>query len=62
MKNQIENDVDTRTQLLFKLLVERYIAHGTPVASKSLASNPEIGVSAATIRNIMGELEEQGYV
>jgi heat-inducible transcriptional repressor len=48
--------------LLFKLLVERYIADGAPVASKVLARSPEIEVSSATVRNIMSELEERGLV
>jgi len=62
MRKQAEDAVDERAQLLFKLLVERYIADGTPVASKVLASSAEIEVSSATVRNIMSELEERGLV
>jgi len=62
MRKQAEDLVDERAQLLFKLLVERYIADGAPVASKVLASSPEIEVSSATVRNIMSELEERGLV
>ena len=62
MRKQVDNQVDERAQLLFKLLVERYIADGGPVASKVLASAPEIEVSPATVRNIMAELEERGFV
>ena len=62
MRKQAEDAVDERAQLLFKLLVERYIADGAPVASKLLASSPEIEVSSATVRNIMSELEERGLV
>ncbi len=54
--------VGDRAQHLFKLLVEQYIAEGTPVASKALAKRPEIAVSSATVRNIMGELESVGLV
>ena len=56
MRKQAEDAVDERARLLFKLLVERYIADGSPVASKLLASSPEIEVSSATVRNIMAEL------
>lgn len=62
MRKQVDNEVDERAQLLFKLLVESYIADGSPVASKMLASRPEIEVSPATIRNIMAELEDRGFV
>ena len=57
-----ENQVNQRAQQLFKLLVEQYIADGTPIASKALAQRPEVGVSPATVRNIMGELEARGLV
>ncbi|MDH3640513.1 MAG: heat-inducible transcriptional repressor HrcA [Gammaproteobacteria bacterium] len=62
MRKQAEDTVDERAQLLFKLLVERYLADGAPVASKMLASSPEIEVSSATVRNIMAELEDRGFV
>ena len=58
----MENDVDLRAQQLFKLLVEHYIADGTPVASKALAMLPEVQVSSATVRNVMGDLEALGLV
>ncbi len=58
----ISNQVDSRAQQLFKLLVEQYIADGNPVASKSLATMPEVAVSSATVRNIMGDLESLGLV
>lgn len=63
MANPTFNEqVDPRAQHLFKLLVEHYIAEGTPVASKALATLPDVSVSAATVRNIMGELETRGLV
>lgn len=54
--------MDQRAQYLFKLLVEQYIAEGTPIASKALAILPDVTVSSATVRNIMGELEAFGLV
>ncbi len=54
--------VNSRAQQLFKLLVEQYIANGTPVPSKTLAGLPEVAVSPATVRNVMGELELRGLV
>ena len=58
----MDNQVDPRAQQLFKLLVEQYIADGSPIASKTLATRPEVTVSSATVRNIMGDLEAMGLV
>mgnify|MGYP001257349127 CR=1 FL=1 len=55
-------DVDPRAQQLLKLLVEHYISDGTPVASKALAMLPQVQVSSATVRNVMGDLESLGLV
>lgn len=51
-----------RAQRLLKLLVERFIQEGQPVGSKTLARESGLPVSPATVRNIMAELEERGYV
>lgn len=58
----MEDSVDPRAQALFKMLVEEYLAQGLPVASKRLAALPAVGVSSATVRNIMSDLEAQGLV
>ena len=58
----LDTQVAPRAQQLFKLLVEQYIAEGTPIASKALATRPEVTVSSATVRNIMGDLEALGLV
>jgi heat-inducible transcriptional repressor len=57
-----EDAVDPRARALFKMLVEEYLAQGLPVASKRLAALPTVGVSSATVRNIMADLEAQGLV
>ena len=54
--------VDERAQAFFKMLVEKYIRDGGPVASKTLSSQPGVDVSSATVRNIMAELETLGLV
>ncbi|MEM8765950.1 MAG: heat-inducible transcriptional repressor HrcA [Pseudomonadota bacterium] len=58
----MDEAVDPRAQALFKMLVEEYLAEGIPVASKRLASLPTVGVSSATVRNIMADLEARGLV
>jgi hypothetical protein len=47
---------------LLKALVERYIADGQPVGSRALSKISGLDLSPATIRNIMADLEELGYV
>ena len=55
-------ETTAKEQLLLKHLIEQYILDGTPVGSKTLAENPELNVSSATIRNVMADLEAKGYV
>lgn len=54
--------LDNRAQTLLKALVERYIADGQPVGSRSLSKISGLDLSPATIRNIMSDLEELGFV
>ncbi|CAN5312095.1 heat-inducible transcriptional repressor HrcA [soil metagenome] len=54
--------LDTRAQTLLKALVERYIADGQPVGSRALSKISGLDLSPATIRNIMSDLEEMGFV
>jgi heat-inducible transcriptional repressor len=51
-----------RAQNLLKILVERYIAEGQPVGSRSLSRFSALELSPATIRNVMADLEEMGFV
>ena len=54
--------IDPREQALLKTLVERYIAEGQPVGSRVLSKLSNLDLSPATIRNIMADLEEMGFV
>jgi heat-inducible transcriptional repressor len=54
--------LDARAQTLLKALVERYIADGQPVGSRALSKISGLELSPATIRNIMADLEEMGFV
>lgn len=54
--------LDKRAQTLLKALVERYIADGQPVGSRALSKISGLDLSPATIRNIMADLEELGFV
>jgi heat-inducible transcriptional repressor len=54
--------LDTRARLLLKALIERYIAEGEPVGSRSLAKISGLELSPATIRNVMADLEDMGFI
>lgn len=54
--------LDDRARLLLKALVERYIADGTPVGSRTLSRASGLDLSPATIRNVMSDLEEMGLI
>jgi len=54
--------MDGRSKLLLKTLIERYIEEGQPVGSRTLSRFSGLDLSAATIRNVMADLEEMGFV
>ncbi|MET0535932.1 MAG: heat-inducible transcriptional repressor HrcA, partial [Steroidobacter sp.] len=57
-----EDPLNERSQQLLKLLVEHYIRDGQPVGSRTLSRDLGLNLSAATIRNVMADLEELGFV
>jgi len=54
--------LDDRAKLLLKALVERYIADGQPVGSRTLSRASGLELSPATIRNVMSALEALGLI
>ena len=54
--------MDERAQILLKTLVEHYVTDGQPMGSKALLQHSGLGLSPATIRNIMSDLEALGFV
>ncbi|HPR44792.1 heat-inducible transcriptional repressor HrcA [Ottowia sp.] len=54
--------LDDRARLLLKTLIERYIADGQPVGSRTLSRASGLDLSAATIRNVMSDLEALGLI
>lgn len=51
-----------RKRLILQAIVEDYINTAEPVGSRSISKRPELNLSAATIRNEMGDLEEMGLL
>jgi heat-inducible transcriptional repressor len=54
--------IDERARTLLKTLIEHYIADGQPVGSRALSRLSGLDLSPATIRNVMSDLEEMGFV
>jgi len=54
--------LDKRAQLLLKTLIERHIAEGQPIGSRTLSRHSRLELSPATIRNVMSDLEEMGLI
>ena len=54
--------MDKRAQILLKTLVEHYISDGQPIGSRTLLQHSGLDVSAATIRNVMSDLEQLGFI
>ncbi len=55
-------ELTERAQHILKVLVEGYIQDGNPVGSSTLAKRSGLALSAATIRNVMADLENTGYI
>ncbi|MEG2380150.1 MAG: heat-inducible transcriptional repressor HrcA, partial [Oscillospiraceae bacterium] len=54
--------LDDRKKLILQAIVEDYIENAEPIGSRSIAKKTDLGLSAATIRNEMGDLEELGLL
>jgi heat-inducible transcriptional repressor len=63
MTRETADDLLTeRAQHLLKVLIESYIREGQPVGSRTLSRDSGLNLSAATVRNVMADLEEYGFV
>ena len=54
--------LDLREQKILEAIIESYISVGEPVSSRTLVKKYDIDYSSATVRNIMADLEEAGYL
>ncbi|MCE5394101.1 MAG: heat-inducible transcription repressor HrcA [Acidithiobacillus sp.] len=54
--------MDDRARHLLKSLIEQHISSGHPVGSRQLAKDAGLAISAATVRNVVADLEDAGYV
>ncbi|MFA6058630.1 MAG: heat-inducible transcriptional repressor HrcA [Taibaiella sp.] len=54
--------INERAQQILKILIERYIREGEPVGSRAIVDGCALSLSSATVRNVMSELEELGFL
>ena len=62
MAHDHDDILSERAQQLLRVLVESYIRDGQPVGSRNLSRESGLALSAATVRNVMADLEEFGFV
>lgn len=62
MVDAMEVELSERKERILKAIVEDYIRNAMPVASEALVRDHAMSVSSATIRNVMAELEVEGYI
>lgn len=55
-------DLNERSRIIFGRLVETYLSSGAPVGSRTLSKALDLGLSAASVRNVMQDLEQLGLI
>jgi len=55
-------EVTEREHNILRMLVDYYISDGQPVGSRTLSKLPGVDISAASVRNVMGDLESMGLL
>ena len=54
--------MDERKQRILRAIIEDYVKSAEPVGSRTIAKNYDLGISPATVRNEMSDLEDLGYL
>src|SRR5690349_77351 len=54
--------LDPRSQQILRAVIEEYVTTAEPVGSQTLVERYRLGVSSATVRNVMAELELAGFL
>ncbi len=61
-KDRPTGPLDPRSQQILRAVIEEYVTSAEPVGSQTLVERYRLGVSSATVRNVMAELELAGYL
>ncbi|MDQ3938009.1 MAG: heat-inducible transcriptional repressor HrcA [Chloroflexota bacterium] len=61
-KDRPSGPLDARSEAILRAVIEEYVATAAPVGSQSLVERYGLGLSSATVRNVMADLEAAGYL
>ncbi len=61
-KDRPAGPLEPRTATILQAIIEEYVTTATPVGSQMLVERHDLGVSSATVRSVMAELESAGYL
>ena len=56
------NELNERSQTILRYIIDAYMETGEPIGSRTISKNLDIDLSAATIRNVMADLESEGLL
>ena len=54
--------MDERKERILRAIIQDYIKTAEPVGSRTIAKNYDLGISPATVRNEMADLEDLGFL
>src|SRR5262245_14824083 len=60
--SRMRGDLEQRVKAVLLAIVDNFIQTGEPIGSRTISKVVDLGLSAATIRNVMADLTEQGYL
>ena len=58
----IKDELNEREKNILRYIIQQFVLTASPVGSRNITKKYELGVSPATVRNIMSDLEESGYI
>ncbi|MCG8343100.1 MAG: heat-inducible transcriptional repressor HrcA [Chlorobiales bacterium] len=56
------HDLSERERQVLSIIIQAYVMNAAPVGSRYIAKNYNLGLSDATVRNVMADLEDEGYI
>ncbi|MDT3697349.1 MAG: heat-inducible transcriptional repressor HrcA [Ignavibacterium sp.] len=62
MASILHENLNEREKLILRSIIQQFILTASPVGSRNITKRFDVGVSPATVRNIMSELEDSGYI
>lgn len=58
----MNKELNEREKNILRYIIQQFILTASPVGSRNITKKYELGISPATVRNIMSDLEESGYI